>query len=46
MRSATHSADQYHLNDFVGLQWLYFLKDVVTFNPTSSDLAGQPVFQT
>lgn len=37
--------DQYHLNDFVGLQWLYFLKDVITFNPDFVGLDGQPVFQ-
>ncbi len=37
--------DQYHLNDFVGVQWLYFLRDVVTFNPDLVGLDGQPVFQ-
>ncbi len=37
--------DQYHLNDFVGVQWLYFLKDVVTFNPDFVGLDGQPVFE-
>ncbi|VXB22399.1 ABC transporter permease [Aeromicrobium sp. 9AM] len=37
--------DQFHLNDFIGLQWLYFLKDVVTFNPDFVGLDGQPVFQ-
>nr|WP_217361623.1 ABC transporter permease [Aeromicrobium stalagmiti] len=37
--------DQYHLNDFVLVQWLYFLKDVVTFNPDFVGLDGQPVFQ-
>lgn len=37
--------DQFHLNDFVLVQWLYFLKDVVTFNPDFVGLDGQPVFQ-
>ena len=37
--------DQYHLNDFVGVQWLYFLRDVLTFNPDLVGLDGQPVFQ-
>lgn len=37
--------DQYHLNDFVGVQWLYFIKDVVTFNPDLVGLDGQPVFE-
>lgn len=37
--------DQFHLNDFIGVQWLYFLKDVVTFNPDFVGLDGQPVFQ-
>ncbi len=36
--------DQYHLNDFVLVQWLYFLKDVLTFNPDFVGLDGQPVF--
>lgn len=37
--------DQYHLNDFFVIQWLYFVKDVVTFNPDFVGLDGQPVFQ-
>lgn len=37
--------DQYHLNDFFLVQWLYFLKDVLTFNPDFVGLDGQPVFQ-
>jgi len=37
--------DQFHLNDFIGIQWLYFLKDVVTFNPDFVGLDGQPVFE-
>lgn len=37
--------DQYHLNDFVGVQWLYFLRDIVTFNPDLVGLDGQPVFE-
>lgn len=37
--------DQYHMNDFFLLQWLYFLKDVLTFNPDFVGLDGQPVFQ-
>lgn len=37
--------DQYHLNDFIGVQWLYFIKDVVTFNPDFVGLDGQPVFE-
>jgi oligopeptide transport system permease protein len=36
--------DQFHLNDFIGVQWLYFIKDVVTFNPDFVGLDGQPVF--
>lgn len=37
--------DQFHLNDFILVQWLYFLKDVITFNPDFVGLDGQPVFQ-
>jgi oligopeptide transport system permease protein len=37
--------DQYHLNDTFIVQWLYFLKDVVTFNPDFVGLDGQPVFE-
>lgn len=37
--------DQYHLNDFFLVQWLYFLKDVLTFNPDFVGLDGQPVFE-
>ncbi len=37
--------DQYHLNDSVLVQWLYFLKDVITFNPDFVGLDGQPVFE-
>ncbi|MRJ76788.1 ABC transporter permease subunit [Aeromicrobium sp. SMF47] len=37
--------DQYHMNDFFLVQWLYFLKDVVTFNPDFVGLDGQPVFE-
>lgn len=37
--------DQYHLNDFIGLQWIYFVKDVVTFNPNLVGLDNQPVFE-
>lgn len=36
--------DQYHLDDFVLVQWLYFLRDVLTFNPDFVGLDGQPVF--
>jgi oligopeptide transport system permease protein len=36
--------DQYHLNDNIVVQWLYFIKDVVTFNPDLVGLDGQPVF--
>lgn len=37
--------DQYHLDDPFLLQWLYFLKDVLTFNPDFVGLDGQPVFE-
>jgi oligopeptide transport system permease protein len=37
--------DQYHMNDFFLVQWLYFLKDVLTFNPDFVGLDGQPVFE-
>ncbi len=37
--------EQFHLNDFILVQWLYFLKDVITFNPDFVGLDGQPVFQ-
>lgn len=37
--------DQFHLDDFIGLQWLHFLKDVITFNPDFVGLDGQPVFE-
>ncbi|MCW2770332.1 MAG: transporter permease [Aeromicrobium sp.] len=37
--------DQYHLNDTFIVQWIYFLKDVVTFNPDFVGLDGQPVFE-
>ncbi|MET0766957.1 MAG: ABC transporter permease [Aeromicrobium sp.] len=37
--------DQYHLNDTFIVQWLYFLKDVLTFNPDFVGLDGQPVFE-
>ncbi|KQY59656.1 ABC transporter permease [Aeromicrobium sp. Root495] len=37
--------DQYHLDDPFLLQWLFFLKDVVTFNPDFVGLDGQPVFE-
>ncbi|MFI5427927.1 ABC transporter permease [Aeromicrobium sp. UC242_57] len=37
--------DQYHLNDFFLVQWFYFLKDVITFNPDFVGLDGQPVFE-
>lgn len=37
--------DQFHLNDFIGVQWFYFLRDVVTFNPDFVGLDGQPIFQ-
>ncbi|WP_456697152.1 ABC transporter permease [Aeromicrobium sp. P5_D10] len=37
--------DQYHLNDFFLVQWLHFLKDVITFNPDFVGLDGQPVFE-
>lgn len=37
--------DQYHLNDPFLLQWLYFLKDVITFNKEFIGLDGQPVIQ-
>jgi oligopeptide transport system permease protein len=37
--------DQYHMNDFFLVQWLYFIKDVVTFNPDFVGLDGQPVFE-
>ena len=36
--------DQFHLDDFIGLQWLYFIKDIVTFNPDFVGLDGQPIF--
>jgi oligopeptide transport system permease protein len=36
--------DQYHLNDFIGVQWIYFIRDVITFNPDFVGLDGQPVF--
>lgn len=37
--------DQYHMNDFFLVQWLYFIKDVITFNPDFVGLDGQPVFE-
>ncbi|MEV7396964.1 ABC transporter permease [Aeromicrobium sp. NPDC092404] len=37
--------DQYHMNDFFLVQWLYFIKDVLTFSPDFVGLDGQPVFQ-
>lgn len=37
--------DQYHMNDFFLVQWFYFLRDVITFNPDLVGLDGQPVFE-
>lgn len=37
--------DQYHMDDPFLLQWLFFLKDVITFNPDFVGLDGQPVFE-
>lgn len=36
--------EQYHLNQPFLVQWLYFLRDVVTFNPDFIGLDSQPVF--
>lgn len=37
--------DQFHLDDNLIVQWLYFIKNVITFNPDFVGLDGQPIFE-